>query len=325
MLTVAWIDQETPADTAIGEIQFIKQTRAITTEMLKNPVAARSRTKSLLMLAFISPWIEPIEKGIGLTRETYDSGYEVGDLLFGAYGAQHFSMQAFAAGMNLELYQSDISDYIAELQRMGNEMVPQWLLIYQQTVQNFRVVAPEPHKIKGTYFDEDKRLPGILAAKDMTGMGKHSVNKLMLSFHFDKDDQLGETVDQAMKFHMGGIASFTIPQFYLYFSLAKLRMAGISASKDHTETMNQVNSYLELVGIWSQSAPSTFQHKYDLIAAEMARLTGDLDGALFRYERAIEPFYKSKALLAANCLGVELSRFGCAFAAVGKTKSYGCG
>ena len=116
----------------------------------------------------------------GLT--IHNSGYEVGDLLFGAYGAQHFSMQAFAAGMNLELYQSDISDYIAELQRMGNEMVPQWLLIYQQTVQNFRVVAPEPHKIKGTYFDEDKRLPGILAAKDMTGMGKHSINKLIWVF-----------------------------------------------------------------------------------------------------------------------------------------------
>jgi len=41
------------------------------------------------------------------------------------------------------------------------------------------------------------------------------------------------------------------------------------------------------LGIWSQSVPSTFQHKYDLIAAEKARVTGDLDCALHHYEQAI--------------------------------------
>jgi hypothetical protein len=41
------------------------------------------------------------------------------------------------------------------------------------------------------------------------------------------------------------------------------------------------------MSIWSETAPSTFKHKYDLIAAEKARMSEDLDGALDHYEQAI--------------------------------------
>jgi PAS domain S-box-containing protein len=39
--------------------------------------------------------------------------------------------------------------------------------------------------------------------------------------------------------------------------------------------------------VWSEFVPTTFQHKYDLVSAEKARVTGDLDGALSHYEQAI--------------------------------------
>ena len=76
--------------------------------------------------------------------------------------------------------------------------------------------------------------------------------------------------------------------FYFYFALSKIRLAWENSTKDDPGTINLVNSYLQLMAIWSKATPSTFQHKYDLIAAEKARVLGDLDSALTHYEQAIK-------------------------------------
>ena len=40
--------------------------------------------------------------------------------------------------------------------------------------------------------------------------------------------------------------------------------------------------------IWSKNAPMNFQHKYDLVAAETARVTGNIGPAMENYEQAIK-------------------------------------
>jgi PAS domain S-box-containing protein len=86
---------------------------------------------------------------------------------------------------------------------------------------------------------------------------------------------------------IGGRAIYTVVTFYLYAALSKLRLIGRLGVKDHAATILLVDRYLQLVHVWSEFVPSTFQHKHDLISAEKARITGDVDGALSHYERAI--------------------------------------
>jgi signal transduction histidine kinase/FixJ family two-component response regulator len=126
-----------------------------------------------------------------------------------------------------------------------------------------------------------------IATKDMSGRHNHSVYRLLLAYHFDVDDRLDKYAREAEGLMGSGKANITIILFYYYFALSKLRLAGANGTIDDSGTMNLVNSYLQLLGIWAQSAPSTYQHKVDLIAAEKARVMGDTDGALAHYERAI--------------------------------------
>ena len=287
LVNISSVDRETPADDAFNLVQFNNQLVEIIRNMIDNPVTARSRTKGLMMLAFVVPWIEPIEQGIEFAQATYRSAYETGDWLYGSYGAYHFAMQNFAAGMNLQAYQSQLSDHTHMLRRMGQKLGAQWLTIFLQAAHNFREAFSDPHELHGTYFDEDEWLPGALVSNDMAGRHTLSIFKLVLAYHFDVDDKLDEYALQAEDLLAGGRALFSIPQFCLYFALSKLRLVAGSSTKDHPETMNLVNSYVQLVEFWSQFAPSTFGHKYDLVMAEMARVAGDLDGAISHYEQAI--------------------------------------
>jgi predicted ATPase/signal transduction histidine kinase/CheY-like chemotaxis protein len=280
-------DHNTPVDVAKEHLLFAKEMNQVARELMEHPNTAASQTKTLVLMSLNTAWIEPIENAVEMSKATYRSGNQIGDILYGAYGILIFSIEGFGAGMDLTDYQRQLSDYVNILNRMGQITVPTWVSIAAQMAQNFMESSSEPHKLLGDYFDEDIWLPEALALKDMTGRHLLSINKLILAYHFDVDSKLDDYVREAEELLVGGRAMFSVAEFYFYASLSKLRLAGKQDTEERRKTINLVDSYLQLVKVWSGFVPSTFQHKYELITAERARLTGDLDAALSHYEHAI--------------------------------------
>jgi PAS domain S-box-containing protein len=287
LLTFSSIGPETSADEASDLILFCRPVYEITHKMLNNPVTARGRTKGLSSVASVSPWMDPIAKANELAQALFRSGFESGDLLYGSYGAFYFAMGGFAAGMNLDVYQDQLADHANSLFRVGQITTPQWLSIYLQAAQNFKETSPEPHKLNGTYFSEDEWLPGALAANDAAGLHILTINKLVLTYHFDIDDKLDKRAGETEDSLAGMVALFSVPLGHFYFALAKLRLLGSNSTMDHPRTITVIDSSLRLMENWSLSVPSTFRHKYDLIAAEKARVLGEAETALSHYEQAI--------------------------------------
>jgi predicted ATPase len=199
----------TPAAEASYLIQFCKQLTEIIRGMLENPLTGRSRTKGLMMLTFVTPWFETKERGIEFARATYNSGYETGDWLYGSYGAALFASQGFAASVNLVEFQNQLTAYTTSLQKMGQVMTPYILAIYLQTAESFKENSPEPHKLNGTFFNEDEWLPGAIAANDLTNRHFLSISKLIIAYHFDVDDKLDETIGEAEDLLVGGPCHMT--------------------------------------------------------------------------------------------------------------------
>ncbi|GAG14301.1 unnamed protein product, partial [marine sediment metagenome] len=62
-----------------------------------------------------------------------------------------------------------------------------------------------------------------------------------------------------------------------------------SLSADERElAMKRVESNQSRMRIWAQSGPRSFQHKFDLVMAEIARVACNIGSAIENYERAIE-------------------------------------
>jgi len=285
-LICASITPETPADEAISLIQFNKNLLQATRNMLDNPITAKCRTKGMMLLTFNSPWVRPIQESIELAKTTYHTGFEDGDLLYGSYGAILFAFTAFAAGMNLDLYQSQISWFTNSLSHTGQKATLNWLSLYQQSAENFIELSSKPDELKGAYFDESEWLPNAISAKDTFGRHNFLLQKLILVYHFDRDKALVKYAHEVDYFINANPGSFTISMYYLYLSLAKLRLCTIPEKSN--DTMDWVDKALHWFEIWAEFVPSTFQHKYDLIMAEKARVADETDKALYHYDQAIQ-------------------------------------
>ena len=114
----------------------------------------------------------------------------------------------------------------------------------------------------------------------------------MLGYHFDVDNELFELIGKAEKYIIAGPGLITVAIDRIYSALSKIRLYSTLTSKDQNEAMETVDHCLGLMEIWSQSAPGTFQHMYDLIRAEKERISGETDKAIYHYEQAIQGAHK---------------------------------
>jgi PAS domain S-box-containing protein len=287
LVNFASLVRETPFNEGLNLIRFYKQLVDVIRDLLDNPVTARSRSKGLMMLAFTLPWIGSIEQSIEISRATFNSGFESGDWLYASYGTIFYSVLGLDSGMNLDTYESELSASINSVRRIGYITPAQYASVFLQTALNFRNSSPEPDRLIGNVFNEDEWLPDAITTNDIAGRHYLYTCKLILGYHFDVEDKLDEYAGKAEDFLAGGQGLYSTALFHLYFALTSLRLVSENDSKERLEMMNSIDQSLHWMAIWSESAPTTFRHKYDLIAAEKARVLGDLDAALSCYEQAI--------------------------------------
>jgi hypothetical protein len=74
--------------------------------------------------------------------------------------------------------------------------------------------------------------------------------------------------------------------FRFYDSLSRLRPYDSFTENEREQTLKRVESNQMRMRIWSENAPMNFQHKDDLVAAETARVTGNIGQAMENYEQA---------------------------------------
>ncbi|MBL0712138.1 MAG: AAA family ATPase, partial [Desulfosarcina sp.] len=282
------LDLGTPSDHVLDSLLWIRQTQEAVLEMLENPVFTPCIARGYLGIYMTGAYHWPIEKSIELAQKAFQSGLATGDLLFGSQGSLHFAMLSLAAGMNLDEYQSQSINYIQELNRLNQSTIATYLSIYLQGAINFKEPLAEPHRLVGSYFDEEAFLSAANTTNDVTGRHLFYAVKLMLGYHFDADNELPEYIREAEKFTVGGPGLITLAINQFYSALGWLRFYSTLSPENQKTALNQIAHSLHLMEIWSQSAPTTFQHMYDLIRAEKARVSGDIDRALVHYERAIQ-------------------------------------
>jgi PAS domain S-box-containing protein len=278
---------DSPDDELRDLLALATQMRSISLELLKLPNMAPTRAKVLHILALIAHWIQPIDKALELAQAAYESGGKTGDPLSSTYGCLHTANHGLAAGLELDAYRRLLDEHMQFCIRTDQQSVRQWLSMFLQAVQRFDEMSPEPDRLIGAYFNEDDWLPGAEAAGDLPGRHWLYLFKLLLSYHFDIDSKLDEYVLRSEEFLAGVRGMVSVAVCYFYSALARLRLAGQLNEQDRAEALHLADDSLRLMRFWSETTPSTFQHKADLIAAEKARVVGDLEGSLSRYECAI--------------------------------------
>ncbi len=229
-----------------------------------------------------------VKETLSLLQKAYSNGIENGDLEWASIAAQNKCQHSYFMGLELTLLEQEMASYSNALAQLKQETPLNYHQICRQAVLNLLSTVKNPCCLKGEAYNEEKFLPLHLAANDRTGLHYFYVHKLILCFLFGELQKAVENALAAEQYLEGATGQLTVPLFHFYDSLAQLMLYPDAADTQQEHLLLVVTNNQQKLQKWAQFAPMNFQHKYDLVEAEKARVLGQILEAEDFYEQAIQ-------------------------------------
>lgn len=227
----------------------------------------------------IKQTLEPLKKSI-------QKALEVGDLEFACHGANFYCDHLLFVGNNLEFVHNQQKQYIDFIAQYQQEHPLNLIKICAQFVEilvNESVVK----NLTGTMLDEEKSLRQLLQVNNRISVFNIYLYKAWLCYLFKDYPQAIENTRIALEYSGFVKSEIIFTEHNFYYSLALLAQYPSLDQKNKKQYLKQVQENQKLMKCWQDHAPMNFQHKYNLIQAEIARVLRKPLTAMKYYDSAI--------------------------------------
>ncbi|MEG3973239.1 ATP-binding sensor histidine kinase [Microcoleus sp. herbarium8] len=236
---------------------------------------------------YIRHWKELARENIASLVEGIQSGLETGDYEYAGYCACHYSNHLIWVGEPLESVEKKQSLYLDLMQKIQQEFSITYIKVWHQFNLNLQGLAPDKLILVGSSFDEVTMLPYL--QKYQIGLTLFSVytSKAILGYLFKDYTKSLEKFSLAKAQEKNAVGMLKYASYNFYYSLAILAQFNNTNTSEKEQYLIQLEANQRQMQNWAHHAPVNYQHKYDLVEAEKARISGDLLKAQDYYDRAI--------------------------------------
>jgi len=216
----------------------------------------------------------------------YQTGLETGDIEFASFSINTYCCYSYFTGKQLEELEEEMALYSYAIARLKLENAVSWNHLFWQVILNLRGRAIDSCRLIGEAYDENVELERYQQANDRYGIYQIYFNRFILHYLFQEYTVAVNYAEIAEQYLDGATSLLVIPIFFCYDSLARLALYPNLPSSEQAIVLAKVSANQQKMQNWAFHAPMNFQHKYDLIEAEKARILGQLN-AIEWYEKAI--------------------------------------
>ncbi|MBW4563362.1 MAG: AAA family ATPase [Mojavia pulchra JT2-VF2] len=237
---------------------------------------------------FIRPWKEHVKTTLKPFIEGAHSGLETGDIEFASYCTINYCSHLFLAGEQLAKVEQQQTQYFDLLLKLKQEYSINYVKIWQQLTLNLLGKSENKYQLIGESFDELQSLPTFLAAKNPILLFLTYNAKVILLYLFKDCAQAVANAKLAADYitPVGGWV-IVFGNYTFFYSLALLGLYSQAKTSEKQQYLAVVEEHQQKMQQWAFRAPCNFQHKYELVEAEKARVLGQVVAAMELYDRAI--------------------------------------
>ncbi|NQE35800.1 trifunctional serine/threonine-protein kinase/ATP-binding protein/sensor histidine kinase [Microcoleus asticus] len=242
----------------------------------------------------IRHWKEHARETIDALQEGVQSGLDTGDVEYAGYCALNSCAHIFLIGNYLESVESRQAHYLDLLLKLKQEFGLYYIKIWRQLVLNLFRPTSDKCCLIGESFDEVEMLPILETANNQISLFAAYLAKSILSYLFKEFAAAVENASIAEKYKASAPGHMTVAVHNFYYSLALLAQypdvrdqAESGRESEQQEALAIVELNQEKMKGWAYHTPANYQHKYDLVEAEIARVKGQSWEAMKYYDLAI--------------------------------------
>ena len=242
-----------------------------------------------LYYGFIWHWKEPLRNRVAEKKILHgiQKGIDIGDNEFASYTAITFCFIKFFGGYNLE----DVVQVYAKYLKWIKTTRQEYSLVYIKICNNLANNLINPNQTELVIGDCQEEEDSFL--EDLTNNNEWLLFIFYLAktiiCYFSKDYVQSYDYGLKAKQYIRSTGAYLpAPQYNFYSSLSFAAYYQDANVEKKEELIKQIESNQEILKNWTTHCAENFQHKYDLVEAERARLLAENWQAEELYERAIQ-------------------------------------
>lgn len=220
--------------------------------------------------------------------ENIQNCLETGDIGFASYSAMNHITHIFFSGEVLERSNQAQIQYLELLLKLKQEFQIGYAQLWRQVTLNLQGKATHPCNLIGESFDETVMLSRLRAAQNHQSLFAFYAAKTILCYLFQDYRQAVEAANAAKPFAGSGAGLMLSAVYDFYAALAYLAYCDATDTAQFEQYQQIILEHQHKLQQWAKSAPMNYQHKYELVNAEFARLEGQIATAILGYDRAIQ-------------------------------------
>ncbi|MEH2280262.1 MAG: AAA family ATPase [Nostoc sp.] len=294
----------------IGDVDTIYHSGQISLKLLEQYHSQELSPKVYMLFGvFICAYKEHGRNTLTFLRESIQCGLEVGDIEYASYSMMAECTHLFLIGETLDTVEEKQEKYIDLLLKLKQKHCVNYAQIWRQITLNLLGRSSHQYYLTGIDFDETEMLPHFHNTHNHQSLFAIYFAKTAILYTFGQYEQAATNAEKATEYIDGAFGLLLVAGHNFYYSLCLLARYSScdSETQDQQECwLNQVVTNQKLMQYWAGYAPVNFQHKYDLVEAEIARVMGDKLKAMEYYDRAIA-LAKTNGYIQEEALSNELA------------------
>jgi len=270
---------------------------------------------------------QPVQSCIQPLIAGYLSFSESGDAEHAAYCIVNAYFCSILGGETLEKVEKNFAKFIQHIVEFKQEQTINQLYVWTQAIHNLMGLSAQTALLKGNYFDIEVMLPQLVASQNFNTVNYVNIAQSMLYYIFGEYELAYNHAVQTEPYLGASSGKFLIYAHNFYYSLSLAALYPTASTPQQAQFWEKLQANQERMQKWAEFCPENFSHKYLLVKAEIARITGDELTAIDLYDLAIASakengFIQNAALASELAANFWLSKKKAEFARIYLIKAY---
>jgi len=244
-----------------------------------------NKAKLYLAVGHVTVWTQPLKATADLFRMTFRSGVEIGDLAYACYSCNCLLTALLARGDRLDEVWHESETGIGFARKIRYRDVINIIVSQQHFIQSMR--GRTLHDDQGVF--NEAAFEAQLGNSRMTTMVCwYWIIKLQIRFMSGDYDAAISASENARDLLWSSEGTLQLLDYHYYTALTIAAICDELPPERRSALRTQLSMHCAQLREWAENASATFFDKHALVAAEVARIEGNIVEAMRLYEQAIQ-------------------------------------
>ncbi|HRG77656.1 MAG TPA: adenylate/guanylate cyclase domain-containing protein, partial [Leptospiraceae bacterium] len=254
---------------------------------------------------FTQHWKDHLHKNISVAKQAFAHLQECGDMQMAGYTFFDVLDSSYGSGVYLNSFMEEIKIALNYLEKTKNYHAHSSLIVYKQLALYLQNQTKSTDSFDTEEFSEQEHLNRI-TGNMMACVYYHiyKLNALYMGGYYKLAHYHSEEAEKMLPFIT---AFYPTALWNFYSSLNNCKLVELSESQEQKDNLiAKIIQNQKQMKMWAENAPMNFQHKYNLVQAELSCLTKKFWKSAQYYEIAIKKSNQSN-FLSETALAYELA------------------